>query len=189
MQDYVWDGIKRDRLVWIGDMHPETSTIGAVFGSEPVVNASLDLIRDQTVLPSWMNGISSYSMWWVIIQRDWFQSTGDKTYLARQQNYLVRLLNQLSNYIGQDGAEQLPAMRFLDWPSSENPKAIHAGLQSLMILTFQAGSDLAAALNDQETQKRCNDAVARLRKHQPDPSNSKQAAALMALAGLADPGK
>ena len=30
MQEYVWDGIKRDRLVWIGDMHPETSTIQAV---------------------------------------------------------------------------------------------------------------------------------------------------------------
>ena len=24
MQDYLWDGVKRDRLVWIGDMHPET---------------------------------------------------------------------------------------------------------------------------------------------------------------------
>ncbi len=23
MQDYLWDGIKRDRLVWMGDMHPE----------------------------------------------------------------------------------------------------------------------------------------------------------------------
>src|SRR5688572_14179806 len=33
MQDYLWDGVKRDRLVWIGDMHPETSTIAAVFGA------------------------------------------------------------------------------------------------------------------------------------------------------------
>ena len=23
LQEYLWDGIKRDRLVWIGDMHPE----------------------------------------------------------------------------------------------------------------------------------------------------------------------
>ena len=23
MQDYLWDGIKRDRLVWLGDLHPE----------------------------------------------------------------------------------------------------------------------------------------------------------------------
>ena len=25
MQDYLWDGIKRDRLVWVGDLHPEVS--------------------------------------------------------------------------------------------------------------------------------------------------------------------
>jgi alpha-L-rhamnosidase len=189
MQDYVWDGIKRDRLVWIGDMHPETSTIEAVFGSEPVVNASLDLIRDQTPTPNWMNGISSYSMWWIIIQRDWFQHNGDLAYVRQQQEYLLRLLNQLSLFIGADGAEKLPAMRFLDWPSSENPKAIHAGLQSLMILACQAGGDLAAALNDKETQARCANAVSKLRKHVPDHGNSKQAAALMALAGLADPAK
>ena len=33
MQDCLWDGIKRDRLVWIGDMHPETMSILAVFGA------------------------------------------------------------------------------------------------------------------------------------------------------------
>ena len=30
MQEYLWDGIKRDRLVWIGDMHTEVQTILAV---------------------------------------------------------------------------------------------------------------------------------------------------------------
>jgi hypothetical protein len=29
MQDYLWDGVKRDRLVWIGDMHPQTMTISS----------------------------------------------------------------------------------------------------------------------------------------------------------------
>ncbi len=32
MQDYLWDGIKRDRLVWVGDLHPEVATVMAVFG-------------------------------------------------------------------------------------------------------------------------------------------------------------
>lgn len=32
MQEYIWDGIKRDRLVWIADMHPEIKTVMAVFG-------------------------------------------------------------------------------------------------------------------------------------------------------------
>lgn len=30
MQNYLWDGIKRDRLVWIGDMYPEVMTINTV---------------------------------------------------------------------------------------------------------------------------------------------------------------
>ncbi len=30
MQEFLWDGIKRDRLVWLGDMHPEVSVINSV---------------------------------------------------------------------------------------------------------------------------------------------------------------
>ncbi len=43
MQDYLWDGVKRDRLVWVGDMHPEVMTINSVFGNNEVVPKSLDL--------------------------------------------------------------------------------------------------------------------------------------------------
>jgi alpha-L-rhamnosidase len=187
MQDYVWDGIKRDRLVWIGDLHPETMTISSVFGQVPVVPASLDLIRDETPLPRWMNGISSYSMWWVLIHRSWFRFGGDLEYLRTQHAYLSGLLEALSGRIGPDNSERLPETRFLDWPSSENKKAIHAGLQSLMVLTFEAGAEMAAALHDEALQSKCAAAAARLKKHVPDHGNSKQAAALMALAGLADP--
>lgn len=186
MQDYVWDGIKRDRLVWIGDMHPETMTISAVFGDQPVVRASLDLIRDETPLPRSMNGISSYSMWWVLIHRDWYRFSGDLDYLRAQKPYLTGLLRELAKKIGPDNSEKLPETRFLDWPSSENKKAIHAGLQSLMVLTFQAGAELGRAWGDDALIKQCEGDVARLRKHIPDHGNSKQAAALMALAGLGD---
>ena len=63
MQEYLWDGVKRDRLVWVGDLHPEVMTVNTVFGYNEVVPKSLDLIRDITPLPQWMNGISSYSIW------------------------------------------------------------------------------------------------------------------------------
>jgi hypothetical protein len=186
LQNFVWDGIKRDRLVWIGDMHPETSTIGVVFGGLPIVPASLDLIRNDTPLPKWMNGISSYSLWWLIIQRDWFSYTGDLNYLRQQQPYMTGLLDQLTRYIGPDGSETLAEMRFLDWPSSEDKAAIHAGLQSLLVLAFQAGADMARAMGDATTERLCAEVVSRLRKHHPEPGNSKQAAALMVLAGLGD---
>ena len=189
IQQYVWDGIKRDRLVWIGDMHPETSTIGTVFGKIPQVSASLDLIRNETPLPQWMNGISSYSLWWIIIQRDWYQQHGDLHYLRQQKTYLSALLRQLSKHISQDGSETLSGHRFLDWPSSENKPAIHAGLQSLMIMTFRAGVDLSSALEDSALETLCKESVTRLLRHVPDHGGSKQAAALMALAGLADASK
>lgn len=48
MQEYLWDGIKRDRLVWIGDMQTEVMTIASVFGYNDIVPRSMDLVRDET---------------------------------------------------------------------------------------------------------------------------------------------
>jgi len=184
MQEYLWDGIKRDRLVWVGDMHPEVSTINSVFGYNEVVQKSLDLSKETTPLPNWMNGISTYSMWWIIIQRDWYMHHGDFAYLQKQKPYLVSLLKQLITKIDSDNREALDGMRFLDWPSSENEKGIHAGLQAMMVLALNTGAELAKVLKDDETALLCENAVDRLKKYVPDPNGSKQAAALMALAEL-----
>ena len=58
-------------------------TVSTVFGYNEVVPKSLDLIRDITPLPSWMNGISSYSIWWLLIQRDWYYYQGNLCVSAR----------------------------------------------------------------------------------------------------------
>ncbi|NIA28680.1 MAG: alpha-L-rhamnosidase [Actinobacteria bacterium] len=189
MQDYLWDGIKRDRLVWIGDMHPETMTVMTVFGKHGIVPASLDLIKTNTPLPGWMNGISSYSMWWLIIQYDWYLYQGDISYLRKQKKYILGLLNQLMQYIGRNNSEKLPETRFLDWPSNAQPKAINAGLHALLVLALDHGAKICMALDDESCAKKCELAVQRLKQYVPDAGQSKQAAALMALAGLASPQK
>ncbi|MBN2138105.1 MAG: hypothetical protein JW720_09875 [Sedimentisphaerales bacterium] len=186
MQDYLWDGIKRDRLVWIGDMHPETMTIWSVFGDVDVVTKSLDLIREETPLPKWMNGISSYSMWWVLIQYGQYMHSGDLGYLEQQRRYLAGLLAELARCVDDSGRETLTGWRFLDWPTAENEPAIHAGLQSLAVMTLTAGAELCDVLDEPALKAHCLKAVAKLKQHTPDPAGSKQAAALMALAGLAD---
>lgn len=184
MQDYLWDGIKRDRLVWVGDMHPEVMTINTVFGDNEVVTKSLDLARDLTPLPNWMNGISSYSMWWILIHRDWYYYHGDMEYLKKQKEYLVGLLNLLASKIDENGKEILDGNRFLDWPSSENSAAVHAGLQSMMVMAFQAGAELCTILNDAATAELCTLSVEKLKKYVPEMAGSKQAAALLAMSGL-----
>lgn len=186
MQDYLWDGIKRDRLVWVGDLHPEIMTVASVFGNNEVVPRSLDLARDQHPLPQWMNNISSYSMWWLIIHQQWYDNYGDLGYLKEQESYMIALLDQLETFIDVDNAETLNGNRFLDWPTKPNEKAVHAGLHSMMILTFNAGSDMMGTLGKPELQRKYADVVTRLRKHTPEGNTTKQAAAMMALADLAD---
>ena len=186
MQDYLWDGIKRDRLVWIGDLHPETSTVTAVFGANDAVTKSLDLARDITPLPQYMNGMVSYSMWWVLIHRDWYMHTGNLTYLKEQKDYLVKLLDHYTRKIDAENKEKLDdGTRFLDWPSSENTKAIHAGLHAMLVMTLTAGAELCTILDEPAAVKKCKEAITRLKKYVPDPNGSKQAAALLSLSGLA----
>lgn len=186
MQDMLWDGIKRDRLVWIGDMHPETTVISTVFGEQDVVPASLDYVRDHTPLPNYMNGIGSYSLWWILIQRSWHLFHGNTPYLEAQRDYLKGLLAQLITQIEPDGRENLGGARFLDWPSSEDPAAIHAGLQALLRMALNDGAALCDLLGEPALAAQCRDGAARLTKHTPPPSPSKQANALCALAGLSD---
>lgn len=187
MQEYLWDGIKRDRLVWVGDMHPEVMTINTAFGYNEVVPKSLDLIRDITPLPQWMNGISSYSIWWLLIHRDWYLYQGDLTYLMQQKTYMEGLLKYLLTKVDANGREKLDGNRFLDWPSSENQPGVDAGLQALLTMAMDAGSELCRLLKNDSLAVQCAEAAGRMKKQVPDANHSKQAAALMVLAGLMDP--
>lgn len=183
MQEYLWDGIKRDRLVWVGDMHPEVMTINTVFGKNEVVRKSLDFARDTTPLPGWMNTISSYSLWWIIIHRDLYLHQGDLAYLKEQQTYLNALIQQIVARVS-NGKEELDGGRFLDWPTSEKKDVIHSGLQALTIMSLKAGEDIAGWLKDEALKKMCLSSLSSMQKYIPSHRDSKQAAALLSIANV-----
>lgn len=187
MQEYLWDGIKRDRLVWVGDMYSEVMTILSVFGYNEVVPKSLDLIKEITVLPEWMNGISSYSMWWILIQYKWYLNTGNLAYLQKNKDYIFQLLDLLQTKIDAEGREILDGNRFLDWPTSPNSEAVHAGLQSMMVMCFQTGIKLSDILGEPKKGEIYKKTLALLQKQKPDPNKSKSAGALLVLSGMSDP--
>lgn len=186
MQEYLWDGIKRDRLVWIGDMHTEVSSVLTVFGNHEIIERSLDLVRDETPLGSWMNGMSSYSLWWVIIHHDLYRRWGNIEYLKEQKEYLSGLLSILINCIDESGVERMPCDRFIDWPSRNNDKAVHAGLQGLLKIALDCGAELLEILEEGNIADKCCAAAQRMLRHVPDCAGSKQAASLLVLSGLED---
>jgi hypothetical protein len=189
MQGFLWDGIKRDRLVWIGDTHPEVMTINSVFGYNEVVPKSLDLIRDITPLPNWMNGISSYSMWWVLGHYEWYKYHGNLGYLNEQKQYIRALLSHLCTMVDDNGNEHLNGNRFLDWPSSEDTLAVNAGYHALLKITLEKGAEMCRVLGEEQTAQLCMRTVRRMLKVQPFPGKSKQAAALLCLADILPEGR
>lgn len=184
MQGMLWDGIKRDRLVWIGDMHPETLTIRTVFGALPLVEESLEFVRDQTPLPGWMNGLPAYSMWWLIILWDWYFYTGDGAFLARQRTYALALIRQLAGLVEEDGRDRVPVY-FFDWPTDGTPAA-EAGVRALLAIALDRGARLAAFYGDGETRLLCEEKRRAIALRQPALTPSKSAVAFQALAGLRD---
>ncbi|WP_231686799.1 hypothetical protein [Bacillus sp. JCM 19034] len=171
---------QRDRMIWVGDMHPEVQTIQAVFGHDDIVARSLDFVRDRTELPNWMNTFPSYSAWWIIIQHDWYMQNGNLDYLHEQKDYLLSLLDQIGDCIQQDGTNTAPNP-FLDWPSSENKEGVKAGIHALFTWAITKGKALCEYLGEIAAAERCDHYEQRLRNYQPDHFNSKQAAALLAL--------
>ena len=184
MQDYLWDGIKRDRLVWLGDLHPEVLTVSNVWGDHDVVRRTLDFGKNDTPLPGWMNGFSSYSMWWLIIHRDYYLHHGDIAYLRDNRDYILGLTRQLADCIGPDGCEAMTGVRFLDWPTSEQNDVIHAGLQALAYMTIVASRQIGDWLKDEELIALADETAARLRQYSTHGGGATQAVALRLLSGL-----
>lgn len=186
MQEYIWDGIKRDRLVWVGDMHPEITTIKAVFGEDSSVERSLDFIREETPLPGWMNGMASYSMWYVIIVYDWYLYMGRKEFLAKQRDYLAGLTEQLSAHIDENGKDTVTEGRFLDWPSEGKDAVVDAGVQALHIWAVRSLEKIFEVLGEEALADNCRKDLERLAGFSADYEDSKQAAALLVLTGQKD---
>ncbi len=183
LQHMVWDGIKRDRLVWIGDMHPEMLTVRSVFGPIDIIAKSLDFASDQAPLPLYMNGMASYSLWWLIIVWDWYFYTGDIDFLKSEGEYARSLLKQLCGKVGEDGGDCLESY-FLDWPTHQKPISEKSGVRALLKIALSKGQKLCSALGDEELAKLCGKKAEALAKLPPEHQNQKQTAAVAALAGL-----
>lgn len=142
---YLWDGVKRDRLVWIGDVHPEMLALTALYGKLSLIERSLDFVKKQTPLPGWMNGFPTYSLWWIVIVADYYARTGAQAFAERQINYLQKLLAQVNGCVSEEGEMNFPAY-FLDWQTFKTSDAKH-GVRAIGIIAAKKAIVLLRAFN------------------------------------------
>jgi hypothetical protein len=180
---YIWDGIKRDRLVWIGDMSPEVIALTELYGRLPIVERSLDFVKEQTPLPKWMNTMPAYSMWWIIILADYYERTGAKDFIQKQLSYLSALVGQVGGCVKEDGELNFPAY-FVDWPTHEQPDE-KAGMRAISIMAMKKAIELLREFGKDTSH--AEEILARLLKVEIQVQKSKQVLGLKHFAtGLTD---
>ncbi len=139
---FVWDGVKRDRLVWIGDTYPEMQALATLYGRVEVLENSLDYIREETPLPQFMNNFPTYSMWWMAIVADYVAWTDAKEFGLRQVEYMQGLLEVMDTFVAEDGKMNYP-FYFVDWPTHET-KDEYVGSLFIQIFAVKKAKEFLA---------------------------------------------
>jgi len=184
---FLWDGIKRDRLVWIGDLYPEMKSAHCLYQKVPEVENSLRYIREQTPLPEWMNGIPMYSFWWLIILCDHYFRNGDKNFVYENIDYIKALVKQIYAFVREDGHTEF-CYNFVDWPShyNEGDGEIKkheelAGVNYLLRIALEKTAQLLREFG--EDNRICNDVLRKLKRASFLLQSSKSMAALGIISG------
>ena len=182
LQNELWDGIKRDRLIWIGDLAPELKTIKYVFGEVPQIYSALETSARVAPLPRWINGIATYSLWWLINLEEWCFYTGNTSYLDQQKDYITNLTQLILDNIDDNG--YFTPSDFIDWPSKGFAEA-KAGSKGLLCMALKACVHMNGYLGNDSLAKTCEKTVARLTNTKESSGSFKQIAAFLVLNNMA----
>ena len=186
---YFWDGVKRDRLVWIGDLYPEMRAAHCLWGTIPETTASLDFAREEAELPGWMNGYPTYSLWWMIILADEVVRFGARKPSAAEINYIEKLLPQIASCVTEAGEVIFPnGFVFIDWPSlcrkewdPEKWEEFMSGVRALTVIAMDKASSIPGLSEDARTI--CREVKEMVNRKERTVRNLKQMAALCTIAG------
>lgn len=143
--DYVWDGIKRDRLVWIGDMHPEMLALTTLYGRVPSLENSIRFMKDTTPPTAWMCNIVTYSAWWLATLADYTEITGCTDFTAPLLPYAQATVRHLLSIVNEMGEIETDGNLFVDWPT-KGKEDEPAGARAILLFAAKKTAALFASM-------------------------------------------
>ncbi|MCA1808141.1 MAG: alpha-L-rhamnosidase C-terminal domain-containing protein, partial [Kiritimatiellia bacterium] len=150
MREIFVDGIKRDRLPWVGDLYLAGLANAFVFFDAGIMRRSLVALYGADPEGLDFNGIIDYSFFWIMALHDYVMHFGDLEFLARQRPQLERLLRALENR--RDHTDMIPSAAcrwlFIDWADIDKT-GYSACLEFLSIRALTAAAQLFGWLGDQ----------------------------------------
>lgn len=147
MQDFLLDGVKRDRLPWTGDMVMSMLVNAYTFADKEMVRRSLVALGREGIKEADINGIIDYSLWWIIAQEYYQLYYGDSLHLEEEWPKVKETIGLLRARTDEKGF--LPSddsWLFIDWVDAEKMTS----LQVLWWWAQQSACQLAERVGDRQ---------------------------------------
>jgi len=159
-REFFIDGIKRDRWVWSGDAYQSYLMNYYLMNDNGTVKRTLFALRGKDPVTSHINTIMDYTFYWFLGIYDYYQYTGDKTFI--QQNYarMQSLMRYCMSRRDRNGLMQGLAgdWIFIDWADKLSKKGevsfeqmlFCRSLETMALCAGIAGDDKNAAAYAQQ---------------------------------------
>ncbi|WP_353808727.1 alpha-L-rhamnosidase C-terminal domain-containing protein [Agromyces sp. SYSU T00194] len=152
MQGLMVDGIKRDRMPWIGDH--ALGILANAFAAGDAGIARDSLVALGRPRHGFVNGIADYSLWWLIAVRSHLRQFGDLRFAEREAPHVRRFLATMDAFADADGVLRPVAGEDAFGPAGERAVFIDWGVAfddgrdptALQVLWFWAVRDGAEVL-------------------------------------------
>jgi alpha-L-rhamnosidase len=116
-REFFIDGIKRDRWVWSGDAYQSYLMNYYLFFDSPTVTHTLLALRGKDPVTSHINTIMDYTFYWFLGINDYYQYTGDKTFIEQNYPRMQSMMDYCLSRRDKDGFVQglTGDWVFIDW--------------------------------------------------------------------------
>ena len=144
-----FDGIKRDRWVWVADSFISARISRYLFFDKDIEQRSLLGLLGKQPFCEHLNTILDYTPIWFIMLYEHFMAYGDKVFLTRIMPEAEKLFEFLESRLNSDGfLEGIDSdWTFLDWADIDKTGAVCAE-QMLMIQAYRAMAEIKKYLGE-----------------------------------------
>ncbi len=154
MQEGIWDGVKRDRGRWMGDLDVTGRVINSVFADRTLMEPTMAAVVGDSPVTRDVNTIAGYSALWITGQADFYRHSGDLKYLKSVHTQMVELLHVMDAELDTNGLFTNPDKHkvFVDWSegfSADTPEA-RAATHLEFYLAYREAAYLFGEVGDSE---------------------------------------
>lgn len=143
---FLIDGVKRDRLPWAGDLAVSLLSMSESFKESAPVRDSLALLGSAGIRNIHINGITDYSLWYLINFDLYATHFGDLEFLQQEYFRIVETAEILLSQRLENGLLPMNGWVFIDWVEGDK----NCALQMLFFMALKALVKMARRMKDEK---------------------------------------